>query len=209
MKKTIFLFLVTFLVSTMTVEAFVVMNDVVPAFPQQNREKIEAAVIEGTIRFLQAKSYADLLLKEYEKSAKQALDYTAALDYAEKTITELETAKREYETSIAVGSRAGYAAGNIQRFKTFDYGQFESGKELDNHLMTAVKSYFSAGDILGAYQENIDNIDGILTVLQQIREKLKENETPDIELFWNLLQRFTRTALFGNYCTMTAAAVLK
>lgn len=209
MKKSVFIFVVITFVFTLVVEPFVVMNDIVPVFPIEDRDRIEGAVIAGAIHFLQAKSYAALLLQEYEKSCKQVINYSAALDYVEKAISELELSKREYMESIAAGTQAGYVENSIRKFKIFDYDKFESEKDLNKDLMLSVKSYLSAGNILGAYQENVDNICSILSILRLIKEKIAVNVTPDISLFWQLLQQFSKAALFGNYCTMTATAVLQ
>ncbi len=206
MKKTIFL--VTFiLVFTMTVQPLIVMNDIVPAFPEEERDRIEEAVIEGTIQFLQAKSEVDLLLKEYEKSARQPLNQAAALAYVQKAIADLERSKGEYEKSIAAGDLVGYATETIQKFKSFDYDGFGKENHLNKDILSLVKSYLSAGDILGAYQKNVDSINDILSLLLQIRGKFQADETPDISQFWKLLHRFSEAALFGNYCTITAAAI--
>lgn len=208
MKKTIFVFMMFSFVFIPALEPFVVMNDIVPVFQEGERDKIEAAVIEGATRFLQAKSYADLLLQEYEKSGKQPIHYPAAFGYAEQAMTELETAREEYMKAIAAGIKAGYVDETIAKFKIYDYDMLAAEKEMNNDIMSAVKTYFSSGDILGAYRQNVTNIDKILSTLQLIKEKLAVDATPDISLFWQVLQQFSKAALFGNYCTMTAAAVL-
>lgn len=208
MKKTIFVFMMFSFVFIPALEPFVVMNDIVPVFHDGERDKIESSVIEGAVLFLQAKSYADLLLREFEKSGKQAIHYPAAFGYAEQAIGELETAKDEYMKAIAAGTRAGYVDEIIGKFKVYDYDMLSAEKGLNNDIMSSVKAYFSSGDILGAYRENVTNIEKIISILQLIKEKLAVNVTPDISLFWQLLQQFSTASLFGNYCTMTAAAVL-
>jgi len=209
MKKKCFIFTAIVFMCVLSCEPFVVMNDIVPVFTAGSRDSIESAVIEGATHFLQAKSYSDLLLREYEKSGKQAIDYSAALEYAEKAIAELEKAKEEYLESLDSANRAGYVNDKILKFKSFDYNTFQSEKGLNKDLMSSVKSYLSTGDILGAYWENVDNITGILSTLQSIKGKIELDITPDISLCWQLLQQFSHAALFGNYCTMTAAEVLR
>lgn len=209
MKKNFFIFMVIPFVFTLTLEPFVVMNDIVPVFPVEDQDKIEGAVIEGAIHFLQAKSNAVLILQEVEKSNEHGMSYSLILEYVEKTISELEISKREFMKSIAAGNRAGYVEEIILKFKAFDYAKFESEKDLNNDLMFSVKSYLSVGNILGAYQENVDNICEILSTLRLIKEKIEINTTPDISLFWQLLHQFSKAALFGNYCTMIASAVLQ
>jgi len=205
MKKTIFILIVLFF--TLTLQALVDMNDIVPAFTGEAQGQIEGAVIEGAIHFLQAKSHSDLLLMEYEKSANQPFNFSAALDHAEKAIGELEKSIEEYEKSVSLGKQAGYVDEILQKFKNFNYDGFSADKRLNNDVMVLVKSYFSAGNILGAYQQNVDHIGEILITMEQIKEKLKINQLADITLFWQLVQRFSKAALFGNYCTITAATI--
>lgn len=209
MKKIIFILIILFftVTFTLTLRGLVQMNDIVPAFPDEERGAIEGAVIEGAVRFLEAKSQMALLLKEYELSAKQPFDFSAALAHAEKAAGELEISLEEYEKSITICKQAGYVDEIIQKFKNFNYDAFASEKQLNSDIMVLVKAYFSGGNIMGAYRQNVDHISGILTILEQIKEKLTAGQSPDVSLFWQLSRQFSKASLFGNYCTMTAAAV--
>lgn len=206
MKQTIFF--LTFIVAfTMSVQPLIVMNDIVPAFPEEEQEKIEGAIIEGSILFLEAKSQVALLLKEYEKSAKQGLNHGAALAHVDKAAAALEESRGHYREAAAAGQRAGCVEAKIQELKGFAYDSFAEENGLNRDVMAQVKSYLASGDILGAYRENIAKISGILELLVQIREKLQADGTAEISLVWQLLQRFSEAALFGNYCTIAASAV--
>jgi hypothetical protein len=207
MKKAIFILITLCLVITFTLQAALLHNDIVPVFPGGDRGKIEGAVIDGAVHFLQAKSYADLLLMEYEKSAGQALDYPAALDYTEKAIAELEKSRDKYAEAHTLGKQAGYVESMIQKFKTFDYNAYTADRKLNNDIMTSVTAYFIAGNILGTYQQQVEYIDDMLLTLVPIKEKLAASQLPDISLLWRLVQQFSTSSLFGNYCTMTARAV--
>jgi hypothetical protein len=205
MKKVIFI-LITLIV-VITLPAALLQNDIVPVFTGESRGEIEGAVIDGAVYFLQAKAHADLLLMEYEKSAGQTLDYPAALEYTVKTIAELEKSRDNYARAHTLGKQAGYVEEMIQKFKTFDYNTYTAGKQLNGDVMLSVKAYFSAGNILGTYQQQVEYIDDILLTLVPVREKLAAGQLPDISLLWQLVQQFSTSSLFGNYCTMTAQAV--
>jgi hypothetical protein len=206
MKKFI-LFMVMLGVSV-TLSAFIELNDIVPAFPEEQQGAIENAVIQGAIHFLQAKSQADLLLAEVEKSAKQPFDYSSALVYTEKAIAEVEKSINEYHQAITSGKRAGYIDEVIQKFKNFNYDAFTPGNNLNRDIMTMVKAYFSAGNIVGVYQQYVEYLGDILITLHLIKDKLTANHLPEISLSWQLLQQFSQASLFGNYCTITATAIL-
>lgn len=205
MKKAIFILITLGLV--LTLPATVLHNDIVPVFPGGDRNKIEGAVIDGAVHFLQAKSQADLLLVEYEKSARQTIDYPAALEYTEKAIAELEKSRDNYAQAHTLGKQAGYVAEMIQKFKTFDYDTYTAGKQLNSGVMASVKAYFSEGNILGTYWQQVEYIDDILLTLVPIKEKLTAGQLPDVSRLWQVVQQFSTSSLFGNYCTMTAQAV--
>lgn len=209
MKKTILFLVMVVLVFIGSLYPLAVFNDIVPAFPESERGIIEDNVIEGATNYLVAKSHIALIVAEYEKSAKQSLDYESALSYTDKAIDELEVSLKYYNSGIELGKRAGYVTPIIEKFKKFDYQSLTISKKLNESEMARVKGYFSIGNILGAYQQNVENISGILITLKQIREDLAVNKTPGIQLIWQLLQQESSATLFGNYCTLTATEVFK
>lgn len=205
MKKFIFVVITLFLGCTLS--AFIELNDIVPAFPEEEQGAIESAVIQGAIHFLQAKSQADLLLGEVETSAKQPLNYSSALICTEKAIGELEKSINEYHQAITCAKQAGYVNDVIQKFKNFNYDAFASENKLNRDIMAVVKAYFSGGNIIGVYQQYVEYLGEILITLHLIKDKLTSDLLPDVSLSWQLLQQFSHASLFGNYCTITAAAV--
>ena len=205
-KVNIFLVILLF-VCCFNLHPLIDMNDIIPVFPPEKQAQIEGSVIEGAIHFLEAQSQVNLLLKEVERSARQPLDHASALAHADKAISELEKSIEQYDQAISVGKQKGYLDEKIQKFKIFNYDVFGSARGLNRDVMTVVKAYFTAGNILGAYQQRVEHLSEILIILHQIKEKLTDQQTPDISLVWNLYQRFSEASLFGNYCTITANAV--
>jgi len=208
MKKSILsIIIITFIVTNL--QALIVLNDIVPAFSEGERNNIEAFVVEGSIHFLKGNSQAYLLLMEHEQLAKQAFTPVAALDYLEKSLTEFEAARGEYQKAFETAERAGYATDNIAKLKAFNYQAFASTRNLGAEEMNKVKSFFASGDILGAYNENLKNLDRIIVLLKKIQIELVKGNTPSLADSRLLLQQLTRAALFGNYCTLTATTIFQ
>lgn len=206
MKKLVFSSLVI-LLSTFN-HALIFHNDIMPAFPPQDRPKIESAVIDGAVHFFLAQSHASLLMMEYERSAKQPLNNSVALTHTLNAINELEKSVEDYGQAVIFAIQAGYFSETISKFKTFNYDSFSLANQMNSDTMVLVKAYFSAGSIVGVYQQNVDNLNDILLLLLQIKTKLESGLTPDKTLLWHLFQQFSQTALFGNYCTVTAEKVM-
>jgi hypothetical protein len=120
MKKVLTIIII--LTFTMGISAFTVCNDLECIF-SENPEKTVLSVnlIDGAIHFLKSKSYADLLLYEYEKSALQNYDYSVSFDHVEKAILQLESSRAKYSEAIRIGKRIGYNEKKVPWFKNYDY----------------------------------------------------------------------------------------
>jgi hypothetical protein len=198
------------LFTSQQIQAFVSANDIVPVFSDEESDKkqqIEYFVVSGTSLFLQSQSYSNLLLNEYELSGNQSFNCTGALGYAEKAISLLENSLNQYTKAKEAGEIIGYNPQKINLFRFFDYERFITDNSLNAVIAQKVQSYMQTGDILGLYQQNIDNLTGILNTLYTIKDNLKKGLKPDIKVFWNLMQQISESSLFGNYSTVIATAV--
>lgn len=214
LRKTFFIILaiIASLVFLKTsIHALLWVNDIVPVFEDpdgQKKQEIETHVISGASFFLQAQSFANLLLYEYELSGKQSFNNEKALQYTETAINLLENARDQYVSAMGIGESVGYSAVKIPRLRSFDYNAFIIENRLNKDIAKKVQGYLSSGDILGIYQQAANDITAILNTLYSIREALKVGEKPGIHLFWKLLQQYSESSLFGNYATLMGTTVL-
>ncbi|NIM10624.1 MAG: hypothetical protein GTO45_01420 [Candidatus Aminicenantes bacterium] len=203
--------LVLILVGNINIQGFVCINNIVEVFGDEEgsgKQQIESYVISGASSFLQAHSYVNLLLNEYELSGTQAFNFNNALEYTESAISLLESARNRYVSAKTLGAGLGYNQQKIDLFKSFDYDGFIEANNLNKDIAKEVKKYLIAGDITGIYRKAADDITGILDTLYTVKEILKSSVKPDITLFWKLLQQYSQGALFGNYATLIGTAVL-
>jgi hypothetical protein len=214
LRKTFFIILaiIASLVFLKTsIHALLWVNDIVPVFDDGEglkKQEIESHVISGASFFLQAQSYASLLLNEYELSGKQPFSVEKALKYTETSINLLENARDQYVSAYGIGESVGYSVVKISRLRSFDYNAFIIENRLNKDIAKKVQGYLSSGDIVGIYQQAANDITAILTTMYIIRKSLKINEKPGVHLYWNLLQQFSESSLFGNYATMMGTTVL-
>jgi hypothetical protein len=208
MKKIIFFTII--LIFTLKAQPLVTVNDITCAFSEgSEKSSIEENIVEGSIHFLQSKSSADLLLCEIEKSANREFNYSLSIEYVEKAISELEISRASYINAIEIGKRIGYIKEKVDWFKFFDYDSFIKDNNLNGELALKVKYYLFRGDVIGIYQQNIDNITNILNTLYLIKDQIKSNRVPDKTAFWKLFQQYAETALFGNYSTIIGSTILE
>jgi hypothetical protein len=187
-------------------------NDIVPVFDDNEglkKQEIETHVISGASFFLQAQSYANLLLNECEISGTRSFNFKQSLEYTEIAINLLVNARNQYVNASGIGESLGYSAVKIASLKSFDYDAFIIENQLNKDIAKKVQGYLRSGDIVGIYQQAANDITAILNTLYSIGESLKGEEKPDIHLFWKLLQQFSESSLFGNYATLMGTTILE
>ena len=119
------------------VHGFIWSNDIVPVFDDDEglkKQEIENHVISGASLFLQAQSYANLLLNEYEVSGSRSFNATKSLEYTEMAITLLENARNQYVNALGIGESLGYSPIKIARLKSFDYDVFTIENRLNKDI---------------------------------------------------------------------------
>lgn len=189
--------------------SLICVNDINCIFTESpDKPLIETHVVVGSAYFLESKSNADLLLMEYEKSANQTFNCALALEYTEKAIAGLESAKLNYIEAKNIGERIGYIEAKTNWFKEFNYDGFIMENNLNKEIAGRVKSYLVKADILGIYGKSIDDIDKILITLGNVRSQLQISKKPGIKVFWGLFQQYAEYSLFGNYATVMGMSVL-
>jgi hypothetical protein len=211
MKKinTIFLLVICIIVTEVGVNGAIYLNDLECIFSEDpEKTLIEDNVIAGAICFLHSESNADLILMEYEKSTRQVFNYSLVLEYVDKSIADLESAKIKYAKAIEIGERIGYIEEKLAWFKEYNYDTFIANNNLNKEIAANVMGYLNKADILGVYKHIIDDINELINILNSIRDKVKLNKKPDRSIFWALLQKYLDTTLFGNYSTSIGLDIL-
>jgi F420-0:gamma-glutamyl ligase len=188
--------------------AFICLNNIECVF-KSDPEKIELRdnMIEGSIHFLVAKSYMSLLQSEYERSGKNNFNFIASVSYCETAITKIKLSITKYLSALKIGEKLGYNPEKIELIKNSNYDTVQG--IYDEYTVTLVKQYLQDGDIIGIYKKNIDNLNGILIVLNSMHAKLKENTIPKIEEYWDLIRRDSESTMFGNIATILGSNSLK
>jgi hypothetical protein len=212
MKRKVLPILICVLFGVFSLEspALVFMNDIVCGFKEGSEKiQIETHMIDGASLYFKAIAKSTLFLNEYEVSSTQNFNLSTSKGYVDNAVTYFESAIEQYSKARQIGQNVGYISNKIELFQSFDYDSFIIARGLNREIAERVKNYLNSGDIIGIYNENITNIEGILEILYKIRNDLKENNKPGIETAWQLFQKMSKASLFGNYATVIGTTVLE
>ncbi len=159
-------------------------------------------IIEGTSMFLQSNSDVLLLLNEVEIAEIKAFDFDYAFKLTESAIYKLEKAKILYTDVINFGEVGCDGKAMAEKFLKFDYDWLVEKNQLNKQIMGEVSELLKEGNAIAAYKKSINDINKILSTLNQIKKGILMKQKPKVKLFWSLLQQYNILALYGNYATL-------
>ena len=183
------------------VNAFVSFNDIPPAFETSAVKGMESLTIEGTSYFLRSNADVFLLLNQVEVGYPDNLDFVECLSLTDSATRKLKMARDKYSKIMSEGLSSRYSFAMVSRLKQFNYDRHAKIQGLNRELMRKVKLYLGNGDVIGLYTKNIENIDTILTLLNEIKAELDSETVPRIDQFWLLLQQFSDAIFRCNLVT--------
>ena len=185
------------------------LNDFEKVFPSAesadgSNYSLKNSMIDASTLFLQSFASANMVLGEGELADKGFFNIDNSLSFTNETIQKLEQARYKYNEAYKTAKTLNYVTAKIDQLKRFDYSKFAENSKLNPAIMNSVSGYLLAGDVVGLYKKNIDNIDSILIVLNAIKTKLEAGTQPDVTEYWDLLRKYSENLLFGNYATSAA-----
>ena len=208
MKKLLFLVIIVWMVNP-PAQAAITFNDVVCAFsPSTEKIKLQDNMIAGASSFLAANGKAFLLLSIYERDCNGNLDITAALIHAREALSDLEKARTLYGKALNIGKELGYNEYKRPMFSSYNFSEVTQEKKLNEPIADRVKTFLVGMDVVGLYEQNLQNVDSICITLKDIISLLEAGQTPGKGIMWSLLQEFSEASLFGNYSTIIGGDIL-
>jgi len=186
------------------------MNDIICSFNGDTTVKaeLETKMIKGASLFLQSQIAALQLLNEIEISTDASSSLTVFKSRVKEAIFLLEASKLQFIAAYESAKQLGYNEAKKELFTTFDYSKFISTNGLNKEIAIKVYSYLQTFDILGAHNQNIENINSTLNILYEIRDTQNLGVKAGNYKYWELLQAYAETLLFGNYSTMMGTEIL-
>ena len=195
MKK-IVLTIVISMIMGLPIYAVMAMNNVVCAFNGDDTVKnsMESKMVDASSLFFQSHIEALNLINEVELSSKMGFDFNGALEYTNKAIKLLESARLKYTEVLETGKNLGYNELKRSMFTSFDYESFISTYNLNPVVAKRVHAYLAVFDVIGAHNQNIDNLSSCLSTLYSIKANLAVNKLEN-GLYWELISKYSDTLL--------------
>ncbi|HLP45864.1 MAG TPA: hypothetical protein VK469_07960 [Candidatus Kapabacteria bacterium] len=210
MKMKIIMLIAAILATGINLHSITCLNDIECAFnPSPEKAILSDNMIDGATHFLTAKAHIALMLAEYEKTSngRMAFDCVTSNSYCDKAILEIKTALDDYASAKTIGEKLGYNPAQVELLRNTSFSNSKNQYNWD--IYNTVTAYLQAGDILGIYTKNIENLKTILGILDSIKTKLQSSVQPPVEDYWKLLKTESEATLFGNLATVLGSPIVK
>ncbi|UCH96061.1 MAG: hypothetical protein JSV88_04205 [Candidatus Aminicenantes bacterium] len=198
---TVMIFLITFALVGNNIYCALHGNDIIDGFPEPEANNIESLVIEGSSLFFQGMSDIMKLFDEGEKGSKDG-NLPNSLNLIAAAVIKLNMSREKYLNAINEANSVDKSMCDFTYLEKFNYDQLAQEKGLITGIANEVKNYLSVGNVVGFYQKIADDMDGLIKMLEILKEKLSNKLSLYQEDYWLILQQGSRLMLLGNYGTV-------
>lgn len=156
-------------------------------------------VIQGAGHYLKAYSGALLVVNKAEMSDLYGVNFDEFNQLLDQAIIDTQLTLETYAALVNEANITPYNPHVINKLTAFDYRDFRNGKGLNANVFDKVEHYLEKGNIRGTYSYILSKLDGMLGMLNKVKDAAVDNKLPDNELIWRINQEFSETLLFGQY----------
>lgn len=172
-----------------------------------NITTIENYIIDGAGYYLEVNLNVQILLKMVELKDRRGIDYDRMLKTMDIAIANMENALDTYAGLIAKAEVTPYNTIVTGKLRDFDYPGFMREKGLNSVVFSVVAEYLKKGDITGTFKETFARLQFIFDMLNKIRDEISLYKLPDVPVFLELNETFSRASLFGSYVARVFAGI--
>lgn len=156
-------------------------------------------IVEGAGYFLDSSSNFLLFLNKVEVAELVNLDYNEVQMNLNSAIEKMKYARDTYTHLKQIADITPYNPTVIEELSNFDYADFQKNNGLIEPIFDQVRAYLEKGNIREIYEEALSNTEKILNIASIIKEKIDDDEFPEISDLWELNESCSKSLLFGQY----------
>lgn len=168
---------------------------------------IEALIVEGGCRYLEANSYIQILLRTIEGQDREAVDFEELRLTAENAFEKMDLAVKTYENLIRLAESTPYDQIVISKLVNFDYDLFMRRQALNPAAWKEVEGYLKNGDITGVFKRVLSSFSGIAALAALMKSEISQHRLPPLPLCWQLNEKSAGISLFGSYVARVFDAI--
>jgi hypothetical protein len=162
--------------------------------------------IEAAGFFLQSNSDFQAFLKKIELAEIYGVNDEELKELISVAIENMEMAHSIYYRVWQVSRGLERNPVVLQKLAQFDYGLLLEKKRLIPSIFNEVEKYLKKGNMPGAFEKIYNDTGDILELMISLKS-IKESNSIDIPLCWEVNQRLLESALFGQYISQVFSEI--
>lgn len=164
--------------------------------------------IESAGFFLQSNSDFQAFLKKIELAEIYGVNDDELMELITSAIENMEMAHSIYYRVWQLSKSLKRNPVVLQKLAQFDYGLFIEEKRFIPSIFNEVENYLKKGNMPGAFEKIYNDTGEILQGMKNLKS-IKESNSIDIPLCWEVNQRLLESALFGQYISQVFSEIKK
>jgi hypothetical protein len=162
--------------------------------------------IEAAGFFLQSNSDYQAFLKKIELAEIYGLNDDELIELITSAIENMEMAQSIYYQVWQLSKSLERNPVVLKKLAKFDYRIFLEDKRLIPSIFNEVEKYLKKGNMPGAFEKIYNDTGDILELMISLKS-IKEANSIDIPLCWEVNQRLLESALFGQYISQVFSKI--
>lgn len=173
----------------------------------ESSSEAESFVIDGASYFLRSYSDIFLLLNESEAGLKTGFNLDRAHQQVQSALSMVLLSRSSYSRALVAIRSMDFDPGWMQALKAFDYQGLAAARHLHPIVMDRVAGFLKSGDVIGLYQQFMDDLKTMSTSLLNIDKDAKKGIVPGMETLRTLYQDYSDFMLFGYYTSLVFSEI--
>jgi hypothetical protein len=129
----------------------------------------------------------------------QGLDFVAVNNLLDIAAGNMKKACETFKKLIQEAERTPYNKAIQAQLRRFAYNRFADANNLNPEIFADVKKFLKNGDITGTFKQAHSEMAGISALLETIKSETSIGTLPQVEIFWQLNEKYAAESLFGSY----------
>jgi hypothetical protein len=164
-----------------------------------SKVNLETDVADGAGYLLEAYANTLVLMKKIEWSGKDGINTDELKSLVDTAIKNMESARESYIGLTRKADNTPYNPAILEKLKAFDYDALQKANGLNPVVLAPVKTYLAKGCIRTLYYQFLADMEGIITLLKQVKEQVDTGNLTPVKEIWQLNGLFAKVLLRGQY----------
>jgi hypothetical protein len=167
--------------------------------PTGESRLIEDYIKRGNADYFQASKSVYALLRKVELQNLKGISIDELKMEVNRALINMKNALDVYRLLVRKAEATPYNITVLNRLQAIDYEMFRQRYQLNGNVFQEVSSLLEKGNVTDTFKFQLKSHNKIVSLLENAKASLDQNQMPPLKLFWTLNESFSTTTLVKSY----------